>query len=149
MNNHQPTPGHPSTYLRAFNDHSRPGNPSDIVLVPIRDPKRHRTVFAKVEQTSFDSLPECIRDGAWFVVRDGSAGPDCIDQFTVRAGKGSGNQVSVGRLVMKAKAGEFVRNISGDRLDLRTSNLRIRYGALGLRSKRNDLALVQTFKENK
>lgn len=130
-----PTPGHPSTYLTAPDDRR-------VVLVPIRDPKRDRTLFAKVNQTSFDGLPESIRNSAWFIVRDGSAGPNDNNRFSVRAGRGSSNQVSVARLVMKAKAGEFVRNVNSDRLDLRTTNLRIKFGALGKRSTRDDLSLV-------
>ncbi|MBU0583018.1 MAG: hypothetical protein KKB66_10940 [Alphaproteobacteria bacterium] len=117
-----------------------PASPRDVILVPINDPKRNRTVHAKLDRASFDALPERIRSTAWFIVRDGTAGND--HHFSVRAYYGTG-QVTVARLIMNAKPGEFVRNITGDRLDLRTSNLRIKQGALGRRSKRHDLALAK------
>lgn len=135
-----PLPGHPSTYQTVPNDHRRWGVSSEIVLVPINDRIRNRTLFAKVERRSFDSLPEGVRNAAWFIVRDGTATDDT--QFTVRVWQGK-TQVSLARLIAAAKPGEFVRNVTGNRLDLRTTNLTIKNGALGLRSKRNDLALAK------
>ncbi|MER8430870.1 hypothetical protein [Mesorhizobium caraganae] len=108
--------------------------------MPINDRIRNRTLFAKVERRSFDSLPEGVRNAAWFVVRDGTASDDT--QFTVRVRQGD-TQVSLARLIMAAKAGEFVRNVTGNRLDLRTTNLTIKYGPQGRRSKRNDLAIAK------
>ncbi|RLP26599.1 hypothetical protein [Mesorhizobium sp. YM1C-6-2] len=136
-----PVPGHPETYQTAPNDHRRWGASREIVLVPIRDPKRGRTVFAKVEQTSFDSLPEWVRHRAWCLVKDSGAKPDDPNRFTVRVGN-AGNQVTVSRLIMKAKPGECVQIINGNRLDLRTTNLRFRRGALGRRAKKDSLATV-------
>lgn len=134
-----PTPGLPHTYRTAPNDRHKGVYPA-VIFVPIRDPKRGRTVFAKLEQASFDALPETARSRAWFLVKDGTARDDDT-RFSVRVGY-KGEQVSVARLVMRARPGEFVRCLSRDRLDLRTSNLRLKTGPLGRRSKRHDLALV-------
>ncbi|CDX34244.1 hypothetical protein MPLSOD_20042 [Mesorhizobium sp. SOD10] len=134
-----PTPGRPETYQKAPNDHRKWGVSSEIVLVPINDRKRNRTLFAKVEERSFVRLPESVRAASWVVVRDGTATDDM--QFSVRARAG-GAFVTIPRLIMNAKAGEYVRNINGNRLDLRTTNLRLKTGGTGKHTKRHDLALV-------
>lgn len=131
----EPVPGKPETYQKAPNDHRRRGALSELILVPIRDPKRSRVVFAKVEQTSFDNLPVWVQNRAWCLVKDTGATESDRSRFTVRVGS-SGDQVTVSRLIMKAKAGECVQMINGNRLDLRTTNLRFRRGALGKRAKR-------------
>lgn len=138
---HGPIPGRPETYQTAPNDHRRWGALSEIVLVPINDRKRGRVLFAKVERSSFDSLPERVRNASWVVVKDGTATDDM--QVSVRADV-AGSLVTIARLIMNAKPGEYVRNINGNRLDLRTTNLRLRGGKDGKRySKRHDLALIR------
>lgn len=138
---HGPTPGRPETYQTTPNDHRRWGALSEIVLVPINDRKRGRVLFAKVERSSFDSLPDRVRNASWVVVKDGTATDDM--QVSVRADVG-GNLVTIARLIMNAKPGEYVRNINGNRLDLRTTNLRLRGGNAGKRySKRHDLAIIR------
>ncbi|RWC10381.1 MAG: hypothetical protein EOS52_25045 [Mesorhizobium sp.] len=135
-----PTPGRPETYRKAPNDHRAWGVSSEIVLVPINDRKRGRMLFAKIEQRSFDRLPERVKTACWVVVRDGTATDDM--QVSVRA-MAAGSLVTIPRLVMNAKAGEYVRNINGNRLDLRTTNLRLKTGGTGKHTKRHDLALVE------
>lgn len=135
-----PRPGHPETYQTAPNDHRRWGVSPEIILVPINDRIRNRVLFAKVERRSFDALPESVRYAAWSIVRDGTASDDT--QFYVRVWQ-SGTSVALARLIMGAKPGEFVRNVTGNRLDLRTTNLAIKQGPLGRRSKRNDLAIAK------
>ncbi|RWM67866.1 MAG: hypothetical protein EOR82_26100 [Mesorhizobium sp.] len=140
-NNGCPTPGHPETYQTAPNDHRGRGASSEIVLVPINDPKRGRVLFAKVERSAFDSLPERVRNASWVIVKDGTATDDM--QVTVRA-MVAGSLVTISRIIMNAKPGEYVRNLNGNRLDLRTTNLRLKEGKAGKRySKRHDLALVR------
>lgn len=121
-----PTPGHPQTYERIPNDRHRPFNrgrvSQTVVLVPINDPKRSRMLFAKVEEGSFDNLPSHIRDAAWAVVMEGKRAHDM--HFSVRVGY-SRNMVVVSRLVMGARPGQRVLNVSRDPLDLRTTNLRV------------------------
>ncbi|TIP72178.1 hypothetical protein [Mesorhizobium sp.] len=140
-NTESPTPGRPETYHTAPNDHRGRGASSEIVLVPINDPKRSRVLFAKVERTAFDSLPDRVRNASWAVVLDGAATND--RQVTVRA-MVAGSLVTISRIIMNAKPGEYVRNLNGNRLDLRTTNLRLKEGKAGKRySKRHDLALVR------
>ncbi|TIR08623.1 MAG: hypothetical protein E5X37_18405 [Mesorhizobium sp.] len=110
------------------------------MLVPINDRKRGRTLFAKVEQASFDSLPDRVRNASWVVVKDGTATDDM--QVSVRA-MVAGSLVTIPRLIMDAKPGEYVRNLNGNRLDLRTTNLRLKTGGTGKNSKRHDLGLVR------
>ena len=137
-----PTPGRPETYERTRDGAARRwGETSQVVLVPIRDPKRDRMVFAKVDSVSFDALPDSVRNTAWFLAKHSSAAATDKKRFSVRAGS-RGSQVSVSRLIMKAGAGEYVANISGDQLDLRVTNLRIKRGEYGKRSKRHDLEVV-------
>ncbi|WP_095805304.1 hypothetical protein [Mesorhizobium sp. WSM3876] len=136
-----PTPGRPETYQTIPNDHRRSGALSEVVLVPINDPKRGRVLFAKVERKSFDSLPQRIKNTPWVIVLDGTATD--ASQFSVRARVGA-TLVTISRVIMNAKAGEYVRNINGNRLDLRTTNLRLQGKRAGDRySKRHDLALIQ------
>ena len=135
-----PIPGRPETYLKAPNDHRKWGVSSQIVLVPINDPKRGRVLFAKVDQRSFDSLPERVRTARWVVVKDGTATDDL--QVSVRAMIG-GRLVTIPRLLMNAKAGEYVQNVNGNRLDLRKTNLRLKTGGTGKHCRRHDLALVR------
>ncbi|RWD31823.1 MAG: hypothetical protein E5W94_02310 [Mesorhizobium sp.] len=111
------------------------------MLVPINDHKRGRMLFAKVEQASFDSLPERVRNASWVVVKDGTATDDM--QVSVRA-MVAGSLVTIARIIMTAKPGEYVRNLNGNRLDLRTTNLRLKGAKTGKRySKRHDLGLVR------
>lgn len=127
-----PLPGQPETY--PVIEQGR----EEIVLVPINDRARHRTLFAKVGRRSFDGLPKGVRSASWFIVMDGTATDD--KQFSIRVRQGR-TQVSLTRLIMAAQPGEYVRQGS-DRLDLRTHNLQIKYGAKGRRSKRHDLAIA-------
>ncbi|MER8894201.1 hypothetical protein [Mesorhizobium sp. M0676] len=136
-----PTPGRPETYQTIPNDHRRWGALSEVVLVPINDRKRGRMLFAKVERSAFDSLPERIKNASWAVVLDGTATDNM--QFSVRAWA-AGTLVTVARIIMDAKPGEYVRNVNGNRLDLRTTNLRLQGRKAGDRySKRHDLAIVR------
>ncbi|MCH4560990.1 hypothetical protein ACVILI_001890 [Mesorhizobium sp. USDA 4775] len=136
-----PTPGRPETYQTTPNDHRRWGALSEIVLVPINDRKRGRMLFAKVERSAFDALPERVRSASWVIVKDGTATDDM--QVSVRA-MVAGSLVTVARIIMNAKPGEYVRNVNGNRLDLRTTNLRLKGGKTGKRySKRHDLAIVR------
>lgn len=136
-----PIPGRPETYKTAPNDHRRRGVSTEIVLVPINDRKRGRMLFAKVERKTFDQLPQRLKTASWVVVKDGTATDDM--QVSVRADIG-GAMVTVARIIMNAKPGEYVRNLNGNRLDLRTTNLRLKEGKAGKRySKRHDLALVR------
>lgn len=97
----------------------------------MRDAIRSRTLHAKVDAGAFDRLPENVRNATWFIVRDGTA-PASQDRFTVRVRpRGSKQQIAAARLIVGARAGEYVRNKSGNRLDLRLSNLRVIRGAMG------------------
>lgn len=141
-----PQPGKPSTYQRIPNDRAyRLADPL-TVLVPINDPIRNRVLFAKVESKSFDGLPEAVRHASWFIVRDGTARPES-DRFTVRVvARGTRQQIAVARLVVGAKAGQYVRLLSADRLDLRLSNLRLRTGPSDRRAKQDALDIASPVK---
>jgi len=142
-----PVPGQPHTYERIANDVRRYGADPTIVLVPINDKARHRRVYVKVEEGVFRSLPAHVQGTAWFLVADGGRKHGDTHRLTVRAGGKGNEQITISRLIMGARPGQAVSCISGNRLDLRRSNLRFRRDNMGSVAKRDDTEIVRKWAE--
>ena len=98
---------------------------------PIHVSEDGQTVFvtlkcgstAMIDRDDFDRFREDGMSFNWFLITDGQ-GHSYVGTHHTRLG----NIVTVSRQIMRAKRGEVIYYLSGDRLDLRKSNLRRRGG---------------------
>jgi hypothetical protein len=98
---------------------------------PVRISEDGQTVFvtlkcgstAVIDRDDFDRLAEDGISFNWFIITNGQ-GNTYVGTHHTRLG----NIVTVSRQIMRAKRGEVIYYLSGDRFDLRKSNLRRRGG---------------------